>query len=143
MVAHVDFDASGDYCRVSIGDGRRDEGIVLDSRTTSGGHVWSTADWEARIQLHLRMAANIADIIGGYVRYNQVWCEALARKTGTYRPIPEHMTERGEQKAKKVLARVIEDAMRAVGTPEFHARFGAEDAAPLVIETLDDIRAAR
>lgn len=159
---YIDFDATADYIRIDANgtvSGQPDsEGIALETRVTVGGHRWSDDDWKVRVDQHLRIAAGIARIFGTYVRFNQLWCETRARKIGAWLPMPEHITGRAAEDAERArrlalhgpmgagditdqVARVIEGAMRAAGTGEFFARFGADDAAPLVLDLLTDLGA--
>lgn len=48
-----------------------------------------------------------------------------------------------ERDVRQAVQRTIEHAMRADGTPEFFARFGAEDAAPAVLDCLNDLGVLR
>ena len=91
--AYIDFDASNDHIRIdmigSVAGARGPEGIALDSRATSGGHRWSDEDWQGRVDLHLRWADNLAQLMGSHVRYNQAWCERRAKQIGAWHREPK------------------------------------------------------
>ena len=103
MTGYLDFDASPDHVRVGVTDGRRNEGITIDSRShpAGGGDRWSDDAWQHRVDLHLRQADNIAQILDTYVSYNQLWCEVRAKEIGYWHRMPDHLTGRAEEDAER------------------------------------------
>lgn len=135
--AYVEFDASNDHINVELTDGSRYEGVAIDSRIT-GRHRWSDTEWEGRIDLHLRWADSVAQIIGTYVRYNQLWCEQRAKGIGAWHPMPDHMTGRADEDAERARYLAIHGPMGSGRCcvlsrcdEPYHATFHEGDVGPL------------
>lgn len=127
---YIEVDAYPGGISVYAYDGSNREGIALQLETDSG--------WEGIVDCVLRQADNVAQILGTYVSYNQVWCEHRARRIGAWHPMPERITGRAAEDAER--ARVLavhgpmgtgrECALTGCSEP-YHATYQEGDSEPL------------